>query len=121
MERSHCYVVDAAQALLAVLGKGECGGAYNIADRRSQMRICDFANRAAQAGGCRVVYRTPERLEQSGYSKVSRAVLDASRLEALGWRPQTEDGIQETVAILRESRQDRIHAERREKEWRSSM
>ena len=103
MERSQCYVTDAAQALLTVLLNGERGRAYNIADRRYQMRICDFARRAAQAGGCQVIFQTPNKLEQAGYSRVSRAVLDASRLESLGWRPQAEDGIQETVEILRES------------------
>ena len=103
MERSHCYVVDAAQALLTVLLNGERGRAYNIADRRYQMRICDFAQQAARAGGCQVMIQEPSELERAGYSKVSRAVLDASRLEELGWRPRTEDGIRETVEILRES------------------
>lgn len=104
VERSHCYVVDAAQALLAVLTQGERGRVYNVADRRYQMRICDFARRAAQAGGCQVIFKEPSELERAGYSKVSRAVLDASRLEALGWRPQTEEAITQTVAILRESK-----------------
>lgn len=103
MERSHCYVVDAAQALLTVLLNGERGRAYNIADRRYQMRICDFAQQAARAGGCQVLIQEPSELERAGYSKVSRAVLDASRLEEQGWRPRTEDGIRETVEILRES------------------
>lgn len=104
MERSHCYIVDAARALLAVLLGGERGAAYNIADRRYQMRICDFARQAAQAGGCQVIYKAPSGLERTGYSKVSRAVLDASRLEMLGWRPRVQDAIVETVEILRESR-----------------
>ena len=101
-ERSHCYVADAARALWTVLLKGTCGAAYNIADRRYQMRIRDFAEQAAAAGGCEVAYEVPSELEQAGYSKVVRAVLDASRLEALGWRPKTEGAIGETVRILRE-------------------
>lgn len=105
LERSHCYVADAALGLLTVLVKGARGAAYNIADRRYQMRICDFARQAAQAGGCQVICEAPSELEQAGYSRTRRAVLDASRLEALGWRPQVEDGIPETVAILRESQQ----------------
>lgn len=107
LERSHCYIVDAAQALLTVMLKGECGGAYNIADRRYQMRICDLARQAAQAGGCQVIYRPPGALEQAGYSKVSRAVLDASKLETLGWYPQVKDGIRETVDILRECEREK--------------
>lgn len=100
LERSHCYVVDAAAALLTVLLKGTCGTAYNIADKRYQMRIRDFADQAAGAGGCEVLYEAPSELERAGYSKVSRAVLDASRLEALGWQPDTEAAIEETVNIL---------------------
>lgn len=104
LERSHCYVTDAAMGLLTALIKGERGAAYNIADRRYQMRIRDFAQQAAQAGGCQVVCETPGELERKGYSQTRRAVLDASRLEALGWRPQVKDGIPETVDILRGSR-----------------
>ena len=102
LERSHCYVVDAAQALLTVLQNGTPGVAYNIADKRHQMRVRDFAEQAARAGGCKVLYRVPSKLEQAGYSKVSRAVLDASRVVALGWQPEAEDAIEETVRILRE-------------------
>lgn len=102
LERSHCYVVDAAQALLTALLKGICGAAYNIADKRYQMRVRDFAERAARAGGCEVRYEAPGELERAGYSKASRMVLDASRLESLGWRPGTEGAIDGTVGILRE-------------------
>jgi len=101
LERSHCCVTDAAQAVLLVLLKGACGAAYNIADRRYQMKIRDFARRTAEAGGCKVVFETPDELEKAGYSKVSRAVLDASRLEGLGWKPRNTDAIQATVDILR--------------------
>lgn len=104
VERSHCYIVDAVRGLLTVLLHGERGRAYNIADRRYQMRICDFAQQAARAGGCQVIFEKPNEVERAGYSRVSRAVLDASRLEALGWRPEAEDAIAETVAILREGK-----------------
>lgn len=105
LERSHCHVADAARGLLTVLLNGERGRAYNIADRRYQMRICDFARQAARAGGCQVIIQAPGALERAGYSRVSRAVLDASRLESLGWHPQVEDGIRETVEILRAGRE----------------
>lgn len=50
LERSHCYVVDAAAAILLALERGVCGMAYNIADRRYQMTIREFAQKAAWAG-----------------------------------------------------------------------
>jgi len=103
LERSHCYVTDAAGAVLTVLLKGERGAAYNIADRQYQMRICEFAQEAAQSAGQKVVYKAPNEMERSGYSKTSRAVLDASRLGRLGWRPRTDGAIKKTVEILRET------------------
>lgn len=102
LERSHCYVPDAAKALLLILGSGECGQAYNIADRQYQMTIQQFAEKAGEAGRCHVTYTRPSELEAAGYSKAKRMVLDVSRLEALGWRPEIEDAIEETVSILRE-------------------
>jgi len=104
LERSHCYVVDAVKALLMILGCGECGQAYNIADRRYQMTVRAFAEQAAQAGQCRVAYAQPSQLEARGYTRATRMVLNASRLEALGWRPEARNtnAIRETVDILRQ-------------------
>ena len=84
-ERSHCYVVDAVQGLLVALGKGESGQAYNIADRRYQMTIRAFAERAAEAGECNIKFELPSDTESKSYSRGSRQVLEASRLEKLGW------------------------------------
>lgn len=103
LERSHCYVADAAGGVLLALLSGERGAAYNIADRRYQMRIRDFAERAAEAGGSRVVFDLPSELERRGYSRSARMVLDAGRLEGLGWTPSEVPAIEETVQILRES------------------
>lgn len=102
LERSHCYVVDAVSALLLVLLKGECGQAYNIADKQYQMTIGKFAQTVAEAGGCQVIYENPSELEQLGYSKTIRAVLDNSKLENLGWKPVRQDdfAVQETIRIL---------------------
>ncbi len=107
LERSHCYVPDAVKGLLWILGQGEHGAAYNIADRRYQMTIRAFAEQAAKAGGCQVCYEQPSDLEARGYSKTARAVLDASRLEALGWRPDGwgRSAIEETITICREIHQ----------------
>ncbi|MDF3002388.1 MAG: family NAD-dependent epimerase/dehydratase [Bacillota bacterium] len=101
-ERSHCYVVDATKAILQTLIGGECGKAYNIADRQYQMSIRDFAQRAANAGGCKVVFENPSDVEARGYSTVSRAVLNPNRLVINGWKPTCDKAIEKTVSILRE-------------------
>ena len=104
VERSHCYVVDAADAIFRVLLHGEKGGAWNIADPACKMTIRDFAFACAEAGGTEVVFENPSDLELKGYSKISRQVLSAHKLQSLGWSGQTQgsDAIRETVEILRE-------------------
>lgn len=102
-ERSHCYVVDAVQGLLVALERGESGQAYNIADRRYQMTIREFAERAAAAGGCKVVFDLPNNIESKGYSKISRQVLNAGKVEKLGWEGSKLNNrtIEKTVLILK--------------------
>ena len=104
VERSHCYVVDATAAIFLVLLQGEKGGAYNIADPACKMTIRDFAFACAEAGGTQVVFENPSDLELKGYSAISRQVLSAQKLQALGWNGQQKvsDAICETVQILRE-------------------
>lgn len=104
VERSHCYVVDAADAIFRVLLQGESGGAYNIADPACKMTIRDFAFACAEAGGTQVIFENPSDLELKGYSKISRQVLSSCKLQSLGWTGQRSgsDAVGETVAILRE-------------------
>ena len=104
VERSHCYVVDAADAIFRVLLHGESGGAYNIADPACKMTIRDFAFACAEAGGTQVIFENPSDLELKGYSKISRQVLSSCKLQSLGWTGQRSgsDAVGETVAILRE-------------------
>lgn len=104
LERSHCYVVDAADAIFRVLLQGRTGNAYNIADPVCKMTIRDFALHAAKAGGCQVVFENPSDLELKGYGKISRQVLSADKLQSLGWTGQ-QNGfypIDETIKILQE-------------------
>lgn len=104
-ERSHCYVFDAALAILHVLLLGKTGEVYNIADRHSTASIREFAEKAAHAAGRKVIFDIPEQSDTTMFSKVNRAVLDASKIEATGWQPLTalEEGIAETIAILKAS------------------
>ena len=104
VERSHCYVVDAADAIFRVMLKGESGGAYNIADPACRMTIRDFAFACAEAGGTKVIFENPSDLELKGYSCISRQVLSSQKLQTLGWTGQKQgsDAIEETVKILKE-------------------
>ncbi len=86
--RSFCYVKDAATALLYILVWGVSGEAYNVANRHSIATVREFAQTLAEAGGVGIQNDFPTEEEARGYSRISRAVLDASKLEGLDWVPQ---------------------------------
>lgn len=101
--RSYCHVSDCVRGIVTCMLDGEDGKAYNIADRDGVVSIRQLAGLCAGAGGVRLVRKPPEQGGAAGCSRVTRAVLDASRLEALGWRAVVplREGIASTVEILR--------------------
>ena len=100
--RSYCYVADAAAAILTLLSRGEAGQAYNVANRRSTASIREYAETLANAAGVRLRFDLPPEIERAGYTRVTRAVLDPSKLEALGWQPAFDlrTGLEHTFRIL---------------------
>ena len=101
--RSFCYVQDAAMGLMYILLKGIPGEAYNVANRNSVASVRDYAETLAKICGVHIQYDLPSEQEASGYSKIQRAVLDASKLEALGWWANYDlaSGLRETVSVLK--------------------
>ncbi len=101
-ERSYCYVADCATALLTILLAGASGQAYNIANKDSIITIRSMAELIADACGRKIVVEPIAAPAPSGYSTVSRSVLNASKLEGLGWQAlfSMEQGIRQTVSIL---------------------
>lgn len=97
--RTYCYVKDAVAALLTILLKGKSGEAYNIADKDSILSIRRYAETLCRFAGVSLNFELPDCIEQKGYSKIPRSVLNAEKLEALGWRPQytLEEGLKETL------------------------
>jgi nucleoside-diphosphate-sugar epimerase len=100
--RSYCYIADCVSALLTILLCGEKRNAYNISNKNSNVTIAELAGYIAAAGGAKVVFNIPEDEEQRGYSVISRAVLDSSKLETLGWKANYSlpEGIKRTIQIL---------------------
>ncbi len=100
--RSYCYVADAAAALLTILLRGECGQAYNVANRNSEHSIREYAYTLAELAGVEVVFDLPPEAERAGYSTVTRAIQNPAKLEALGWRAATvlKEGLKHTLEIL---------------------
>ena len=101
---SYTYMADAIAGLLTVLFCGEKGEAYNIANEASDIRLKDLAEIIAGTVGKKVIFEIPDATESAGYSKATKARMDAEKLKALGWRARYDirSGVTRTVEILRE-------------------
>lgn len=99
---SYCYAADAVSALLYILLHGEDGEAYNVAGKDSDVLLRDLAGILAEKTGRRVVFELPDAVEKAGFSKATRAVLETSKLSALGWESMyaLREGLYRTVDIL---------------------
>lgn len=104
--RSWCYVADAASALLHLLRHGAPGQAYNVANRHATASIRQYAQTLADLGGVSLKFDLPSDREKAGYTRVTRAVLNPSKLEALGWQPRFDlpAGLSHTLDCLRNRR-----------------
>ncbi|KAB1438252.1 NAD-dependent epimerase/dehydratase family protein [Candidatus Galacturonibacter soehngenii] len=105
LERSHCYVLDAVNAMMYVLLEGEKGEAYNIADSESNASIKTIATLIAQQKQKSVVFDIPSDIEKQGFSKVVKAVLNSNKLMNIGWFPliHLDEGIRSTLKILEDT------------------
>ena len=102
---SYTYAVDAIAGFLTVLLKGENGEAYNIATEKCDIRLKDLAQIIAEQAGVKVVFDLPNATEQAGFSKATKARLNATKLEALGWSAKYDlpQGIERTLALMKAS------------------
>lgn len=91
--RSYTYVTDAITALFTILLDGENGEAYNIASTKCITTIAGIAHTLVDSypeKELKVIFDLPTETEAKGFSLIENAVLDSSKLEALGWESQTD-------------------------------
>ena len=102
---SYTYVMDAVSGLLTCLLKGVSGQAYNIADVSCDIMLKDLAKIIADYVGTQVIFDLPDEVEAAGYSKATKARLDSTKLQGLGWKAQFDmkTGLEHTIRILRET------------------
>ena len=100
---SYLYVMDSVSGLLTVLLNGERGEAYNISDDASDIMLKDLAAIIADYAGKKVVFEIPDAVESAGYSKATKARLDSSKLNSLGWKAKYDikTGIVRTMEMLK--------------------
>lgn len=104
--RSFCYVTDTVTALLTILLEGKSCVPYNIANPDSDVTIREFAKTAAEAfpqKNLKLVFanKEDENEPESSPLESSPEILNAQRLNALGWTPlvNLSDGIKRSVKI----------------------
>lgn len=99
---SYIYVADCASAILYIMGLGEDGEAYNVAGKDSDLTLKELAEYLAVQSNVSVVMRLPEEVERQGYSQASKAMLDTSKLNRLGWNSiwDMRTGLRDTLNIM---------------------
>lgn len=99
---SYTYIADAASAILKAMTDGESATAYNVADAGSDRTLKAIAEYLAQSVGRKVIYELPDETEKKGYSTATKALLDGSKLKALGWKPSydMEDGLKQVLNMM---------------------
>ena len=101
--RSYCYIADCATALLAILLRGKCCEAYNIANVHSCLSIADFAQLTANLASVNIKYDLTDQQANAQQTFITRAVLSAEKLQSLGWVGKFDPytGIQHTLNIMK--------------------
>ncbi len=101
--RSWCYAADAVNAILTLLIKGASGEATNVANRHSVASIREYAQTLADVGGVKLTFDLPPAVEQAGYTKITRAVLNPAKLEGMGWSAKYDlkTGLEHTFRCLK--------------------
>lgn len=99
---SYTYAADAVAGLLSVLLKGKNAEAYNIADEKSDIQLKDLAAKIAGHVGKKVIFDLPGETEKAGFSKATKARLNADKLKKLGWELQypVDEGIRRVLLML---------------------
>lgn len=101
-KRSYCYVADTITALFTILLNGENGKAYNIANKDSIITVKELAILIAKIAHIDLKQVLPTEHESKGYSDITKAVLDSTKLEKLGWTAKydIETGIRHVLQLI---------------------
>jgi len=100
---SYCYVADICSALLFLLLNGENAHAYNVANAGENLSLLKIAEILTAYAGNKIVFEAPSAVESSGYSKVTKGLLDCAKINKLGWKAHynLKDSLIRTVDIMR--------------------
>lgn len=86
--RSYCYVNDCVAGMLYALLLGDNGEVYNIGNQDCIVTLKEYAQTLADVGGVRLRYEPDQAPQNTVFLKTTKCVLDTTKLEKLGWKPQ---------------------------------
>ena len=71
--------------------------------KKQDQVLTTMAGILAELARTQVVFQVSDAVEAKGYSKATKAVLDASRLRELGWQPINDihSGLKKTLACMK--------------------
>ena len=100
---SYTYVADAVIGFLICLFNGKNGEAYNISSEKCNIMLKDLAKIIANNVNKKVIFELPDEVEQAGYSKATKAVLNNEKIKQIGFLPKydMEEGLTHTITILK--------------------
>lgn len=95
---SYCYVADIATGIFTLLTKGINGEVYNISEDDDGTTLGGYAEFIASLACVEVEYQIENNVAAS---KASFALLDTSKIKALGWNPMysVKEGMERTYNI----------------------
>lgn len=98
---SYVYIADAVSGLIKVLLDGIDGEAYNISDDDDGKTLRGYAEYLASLSDQKVKFEIED---NSAVSKATFALMDTTKLKALGWIPLYTvcQGLKETYIIKRQ-------------------
>ena len=102
---SYVYIADAVSALIKILLDGVDGEAYNISDDDDGRTLRGYAEYLATLSNQKVKFEIENNL---AVSKATFALMDTTKLKALGWIPLYTvcQGLKETYTIKRQENTD---------------
>ncbi len=89
----YCYTSDAALGLLTVLLRGTDGEAYNVSNEATFGTIREMAEMLTEKyadSGSKLVFDIPEDANKFGYAPTSRMLVNAEKLNGLGWKASVD-------------------------------
>ena len=88
--RVFCYIADATKAFFTVLLKGKNGEAYNVANPSAEISIAGLADLLVSLFPDKKLTVIKRAIQSDLASKTLQTLPDITKIEKLGWRPETD-------------------------------